>query len=382
MRKCRRRSHGFTLIELLVVLFIILILISLLLPAVQNARAAARKTQCLYNLKQTVLALHEYHDSFMLFPPGQISAAAPEQVVISGVVVNIVDPDEATLNFQGANFHGTSWMLHTLPYLDMANLYNLWRFDLNVWGNAEINYNLIPWTEAGNPPARWDIEQFYCPSRRTSMTGDGIRLDWQSPLSNLETVGSGGNDYAGCAGSGLLFWQDQNPVVLNPLNPNSNPDINPRRSTYNLNAQQFADLEALGLNSIPIYQRSDLRGFFGVNTSNSLKHCKDGSSQTMIIAEAERFDGIGLNIDDQFGFTRTFEQYASDGWCWGGPATLFSAYRPPNKQEHFEAAGGPHENGVQVGLADGSARMVSDSVSTLVWRQLGSMNAGIPTGNF
>lgn len=85
MRISRKRSRGFTLIELLVVLFIILILIALLLPAVQNARQAARRTQCLNNLKQITLALHEYHDSFMVFPPGQIASALPEQVVIGGV---------------------------------------------------------------------------------------------------------------------------------------------------------------------------------------------------------------------------------------------------------------------------------------------------------
>ncbi|MCH2202717.1 MAG: DUF1559 domain-containing protein, partial [Fuerstiella sp.] len=319
MRKSRKRSRGFTLIELLVVLFIILILISLLLPAVQNARRAARRTQCLNNLKQTVLALHEYHDAFMLFPPGQISSAFPEQVIMSGVTVNIVDPDEATLNIQTQNFHGTSWMLHILPYLDMVNVYDLYRFDRNLWGNTEIQNNLIPWTEAGNPPTRWDIDQFYCPSRRNGMeAGDNnIRIDFQVPLFNLETVTSGGNDYAGCAGSGLLFFQDQNPVVLNPLNPNSNPLINPRRSTYNLTPAQIGDLNTLGLNAVPMCQRLDMKGIFGVNSSTSIEAIRDGTSQTMIIAEAERFEALGINIDDQFGFQRTFEQFASDGWAWG-----------------------------------------------------------------
>ena len=374
MRKARNRTRGFTLIELLVVLFIILVLISLLLPAVQNARRAAQRTRCLNNLKQIGLALHEYHDAFMVFPPGQIAAALPETVLFNGIPVNIADPDESTLNIQTQSFQGTSWMLHILPYLDLQNVYDMWLFQFNLWANCEFRYNAIPWTNVGNPPARWDISHFYCPSRRNGVQtqDNALRIDHQTPLFDDDFVGSGGNDYAACAGSGLLFWQDQTPVA--------GQIVNERRGTYNLSPAQLADLNSLGLNAAPIYQRSDLVGVFGVNSSTSIESIRDGTSQTIMIGEAERFEG--LRADDQLVATRLFEQFPSDGWAWGGPATMFTTIKAPNKLLHFEAAGGPHENGVQVGLADGSARLISEAISLQIWRRLGNVNGGIATGDF
>ncbi len=100
----RVKRSAFTLIELLVVIAIIAILIALLLPAVQQAREAARRSQCKNNLKQVALAMHNYHDTHNVFPPGY---------------------------FAGVNESGTSWdyrricwMQMILPYIDQAPLYN------------------------------------------------------------------------------------------------------------------------------------------------------------------------------------------------------------------------------------------------------------------
>jgi prepilin-type N-terminal cleavage/methylation domain-containing protein/prepilin-type processing-associated H-X9-DG protein len=102
------RRSGFTLIELLVVIAIIAILIALLLPAVQQAREAARRTQCRNNLKQLGLAMHNYLDNFRVFPPG---------VVWTDLNQNNDPGDDV------ASGHWT-WGTMMLPYIDQAPLYN------------------------------------------------------------------------------------------------------------------------------------------------------------------------------------------------------------------------------------------------------------------
>ena len=103
------RFRGFTLIELLVVIAIIAVLISLLLPAVQQAREAARRSQCKNNLKQHGLAMHNYHDTHNVLPASLMS----------------VNPQLNT------------WLIQILPFLDQANTYN--QFDSNKAWNAVPN---------------------------------------------------------------------------------------------------------------------------------------------------------------------------------------------------------------------------------------------------
>src|SRR5262249_51736712 len=94
-----RRATGFTLIELLVVIAIIAVLVGLLLPAVQQARESARRTQCKNNLKQFGLAMHNYHETFKSFP--------------AAMIYHI-----------GGKYNNYGWGFALMPYLDLANPYN------------------------------------------------------------------------------------------------------------------------------------------------------------------------------------------------------------------------------------------------------------------
>src|ERR1700736_1125174 len=97
---------GFTLIELLVVIAIIAVLVALLLPAVQKVREAASRTQCTNNLKQIGVALHSYHDTNKLFPPGYVDG----NTVASSTPDNDVGP-------------GWGWCSFLLPYLEQTAVY-------------------------------------------------------------------------------------------------------------------------------------------------------------------------------------------------------------------------------------------------------------------
>ena len=173
-----RRRHGFTLIELLVVIAIIAVLIALLLPAVQQAREAARRSQCINNLKQLGLALHSYHDSLNAFPPGWLG--------VQGGVSNMDGPS------------GFAWGSHLLPYMDQANLYNRTNFNLSC-------------TDPANATARQTaLPVFRCPSDSST---DTWKLGEEGNPSNILATLPTAN-YVGSFGT--LGFED---ICVNPPFP-------------------------------------------------------------------------------------------------------------------------------------------------------------------
>jgi prepilin-type N-terminal cleavage/methylation domain-containing protein/prepilin-type processing-associated H-X9-DG protein len=151
--------HGFTLVELLVVIAIIGILVALLLPAIQSAREAARRAQCVNNQKQHVIALQEFHDSNKMFPAGR--KGCDGQLDYNGTAVREcqskgTDPFGDSLGQSGA-----SGFAQILPYLEEQALYDQFHFeDFSIWGVG------LGWVT--NPDVQKALltrpEVFYCPS--------------------------------------------------------------------------------------------------------------------------------------------------------------------------------------------------------------------------
>jgi prepilin-type N-terminal cleavage/methylation domain-containing protein len=141
------RPRGFTLIELLVVIAIIAILIALLLPAVQQAREAARRTQCRNNLMNIGLALQNYLLAHEVLPPGTQNATGPIKTP-SALAVNMVGLDvgapEQLVDLSG-NYH-MGWITQILPYIEQSNAYRKIDFTKSVYApeNATVRGYSIP----------------------------------------------------------------------------------------------------------------------------------------------------------------------------------------------------------------------------------------------
>lgn len=304
---------AFTLVELLVVIGIIGVLVAITVPAVQSAREAMRRSSCQNNLRQLALGLHNYHAGYRSLPPPVIMSRVNNPVPVCGSVTILPAANVWYEAGLGDGHHGTSWILALLPYIEQNAAFEKWDFATSVVGNQ--------------PVARIDFPSLYCPSRRGTVDNPAIMFgQWTS----------GGNDYGGCIGS--------------------------TNGYHNCGSHELWQTDYQGRTF------SEFNGIFNkVNHGTRFAEVLDGLSQTVMLGEMQRLDG------------GDYETTSHDGWATGGVSTHFSlcgdGCRSPNKP-HFETPGSHHVGGLNLVMADGSVKFVTDSITLELLKAIGGMADG------
>jgi prepilin-type N-terminal cleavage/methylation domain-containing protein/prepilin-type processing-associated H-X9-DG protein len=330
-----KRRCAFTLVELLVVIAIIGILVALLLPAIQAAREAARRTRCTNNLKNLSLACLNHHESRNAYPYG----------------VHLPHPDKVT---SGHGPHSLGWGFFILPYLEDSSLESQFRAtpDYQTAKNNKTNFDWGKGTEAAPTPqfllAQSPLEIFFCPTD-VMPTLNRFYNNNEDPFSKSNYVGM----------AGMYGAQDalgNPPKYFNPVDIQGPP-----------HTDTWRDLAR------------DTWGIFSGNHRTKTKDVTDGTSKTLLLGER---DGAGSVVTDGTGaISGRLAAY------WTGAirarwvnSTLSNARSETpfliNGTSKYGSGSLHAGGGANYSMGDGSVRFISENIDGPIWNSMATRARG------
>lgn len=330
-----RKRYGFTLIELLVVIAIIGVLVALLLPAIQQAREAARRSQCVNNFKQIGLALYNYMDAHRQFP------GANTRWLGGGV----------------NNCRNGGWSIHTrlLPYMDQEQLYSMINYSIRANGDvAECG----PVSAQMNTTAQNTIVgMFMCPSS----PAQGPRNSYRFCTGTRTDVQTGAFNYTGGTyGYSLGDFNDG--------------------ASHTVGASEMI----LGTSYLGNLPTNRTRGEIPEILTSTLAGVDPIAKARFQACAASTTPASYNNYETAMGgawymHRRLYTTYAHEGTPNGARCTSIRSGRPRGSQRAVLPASSHHSGGVNVLLMDGTVEFVSDSIDYDIWQSVSTRSGGETT---
>jgi len=322
-----RIARGFTLIELLVVIAIIAVLISLLLPAVQSAREAARRSQCVNNLKQIALSMHNYHDVYEALPLGR--------------------------TLQAGTYRPFSQFARILGYMEQKNVFDTLNFSVGSYDMPNVT------------GAATTVSSFLCPSDANVQIPIGLVAPG---------FASAGINYRANEGTSVAMWYGAEDTA----NVNNDKVAPPNGLFFSSQRIRLADVVDGTSNTAAIAEHvmGDFNNAIVTELADTFRPGTFPNTSEEAFQLCRSFDIRNLSFQgySNVGAPWTYGYHSTTSYWHSGPPNSRSCMFPPSRIA--TTTNSRHPGGVNVALADGSVRFVKNTVNPVTWRALGTRNGG------